>query len=68
MRGRNMILEPQKIDINKLTKDMTIGISISGMARFRFRLWLATQLMKLAARICGFQFQVIGRPADHVSI
>lgn len=59
-----MILKRTKIDINRLTKDMTISISICGMTRFKLRLWMATQLMRLAARICGFQFEVVGKPAE----
>jgi hypothetical protein len=55
-------ISSQKVDINQLAKCVTVYITISGTGRFKLKLWLAVQLMKLAVHICGFQYEILGKP------
>lgn len=41
-----------QFNANKLARSVTLTIRITGMRRFRFRMWCAIRLIKLAAFIC----------------
>ena len=40
----------------EIAKAITISVKIKGWQKFRFRVWVATRLIMLAARIGGFGF------------
>lgn len=45
-------------DIDKLSRNVTIIVTFKLTKRFRFRKWIATQLIILAAKVlgCGIEF------------
>ncbi|MDD5510910.1 MAG: hypothetical protein PHI12_08870 [Dehalococcoidales bacterium] len=56
--------KPQKvkIDVNKLASQFTVYLTITGMCRFRIRLWIALQLTKLAALVSGMKWEILAKP------
>lgn len=48
-----------KVPVNNLAQDITLTITITGMGKYKVRLWMARQLIKLASWICGFGILII---------
>ena len=45
------------IDVGMAMQNMVLTVRVSGERRLRFRLWCATQIMRLAARVGCFTFK-----------
>ena len=54
------------VDAGDIAKHITVTIKMKGVKGFQFRLWLATQILKLAFRISRFQisFENWSKEAD----
>lgn len=48
-----------EIDALELTKKINITLRLKNVRQFQIRIWLATQLMALAALIGGFGIEVM---------
>lgn len=46
------------IPISRLTKRMTVTVNLTGVTAWKARVWLGTQIVKLAARVMGCGFRV----------
>jgi hypothetical protein len=47
-----------KIPISKVTKEVTMQVRVTGFRSFKFRLWIATLLIRLAAFVAGMGIEV----------
>ena len=54
-----MVNNVYSIPVNKITKDLVMTIKITGMGRWKCRLWMGRQLIKLAALLMevGIKFE-----------
>jgi len=50
-------LEPS-IPIREVLSNITMTVHITGLVKWKFQLWIATKLIKLAARILNFDIEV----------
>ena len=48
------------VDINDITKGIVLTVRVKGLRKFRLRLWLTRQVLKLAARISGWRISFEG--------
>jgi len=48
------------VDINDITRDIVLTIRVKGLRKFKLRLWLTRQVLKLAARISGWRISFEG--------
>lgn len=48
------------VDMADIAKNVTVTVRIKGIKGFQARLWLTKQILRLAARVSGFQISFKG--------
>jgi hypothetical protein len=51
-----------EVPLSDLTKGLTLQLVLTGVWRMRFRLWLGTKLLRLAAAVIGCKVEVEVKP------
>ena len=53
-----MVSTQASVNPQRFMKDITIGVKVQGLRRFRFRLWLGQLLIRLAAIVIGCNIKI----------
>jgi len=52
------------ISMPKVMKQVTLHMVVTGMGRTQVRLWLGTQLLRLAGVVIGCGVEIVSKPTD----